>query len=74
MPNDVRKLTLQWIKQPDGSRALVFDAQTWAAYERAANAQDKTAQQIITTAVAGAFGTILINNSTLNRFLRKDRS
>jgi hypothetical protein len=72
MPNDDRKLTLEWVKQPDGSRALVFDAKTWAAYEQAANAQGKTAQQIITTAVAGAFGAILMDNYTLNRFMRAD--
>jgi hypothetical protein len=66
-----RKLTLEWVEQPDGSRALVFDAETWAAYERAANAEGKTAHQIITTGVAGAFGPVLMDNYALSRFTRR---
>lgn len=66
------KLTLEWVEQPDGSRALVFDAKTWAAYEHAANAEGKTGQQIITTAVAQAFGKIMADNYALNRFMRAD--
>ena len=51
-----------WIEQPDGSRALVIDAKTWAAYEQAANAKGKTAYQVITTAVAEAFLAILLDD------------
>jgi hypothetical protein len=29
-----RKLTLEWVHEPDGSRALVFDPATWAAFGR----------------------------------------
>jgi hypothetical protein len=69
MRNGDRKLTLEWVGEPDGSRALVFDAKTWTAYEQIANAQGKTARQLITTAVAEAFGAILPDNYTLNRFM-----
>jgi hypothetical protein len=66
-----RKLTLEWVQQPDGSRALVFDAKTWAVFERAADAKGKTAQHVISAAVAECVGTILMDNYTLNRFLPK---
>jgi hypothetical protein len=72
MPNDARKLTLEWVAQADGSRALVFDAATWAVFEKAAQSQGKTAQQMISTAVAASFGTIMMDNYTLNRFLQAD--
>lgn len=72
MPNDDRKLTLEWVQQLDGSRALVFDAATWAVFEKAAQSQGKTAQQMISTAVAASFGTILTDNYALNRFLGAD--
>ena len=63
-----RKLTLDWVQQRDGSRAL-FDAGTWAAFQRAANAQEKNAPHVISAAVAECFGTIMMDNYTLNRFL-----
>jgi hypothetical protein len=59
------KLTLEWVKLREGSRALVFDAKTWAVYEEAAKARGKTARQMITTAVAGSLGPILIDNYSL---------
>jgi hypothetical protein len=67
-----RKLTLEWTELRDGSRALIFDPDTWAVYEKAAAAQNKTAKQIISTAVAGAFGTIMMDNYSLNRFMQAD--
>jgi hypothetical protein len=36
MPNDDRKLTLEWVAQADGSRALVFVAVTWEDCVKAA--------------------------------------
>ena len=62
---DGNKLTLEWVKLREGARALVFDAKTWAVYEEAARARGKTARQMITTAVAGSLGPILINNYSL---------
>ena len=59
------KLTLEWIKLRKGSRALVFDAKTWAVYEEAAKAKGKTARQMITTAVGSSLGPILIDNYSL---------
>jgi hypothetical protein len=67
-----RKLTLEWAQLEDGVRALVFDADTWAAFEKSAQTQGKTAHQMICTAVAACFGTIMTDNYTLNRFLRAD--
>jgi hypothetical protein len=46
------KVTLEWVQQEDSSRALVFDAKTWAAFDQAANSKGKTAHQLITTAGA----------------------
>ena len=54
--NNARKLTLEWVQDPDGSRALVFDVKTWAVFERAANDKGKTAPQEISTAVATCLG------------------
>ena len=56
----------------DGARALVFDADTWPAFEKTAQAQGKTADQIITTAVAASLGPILADNFALNRWLKQD--
>jgi hypothetical protein len=70
--NNDRRLRPGWVEQPDGSRALVIDATTWAAYEQAANAKGKTAHQIITTAVAEALVAILMDNYAPNRFTRAD--
>ena len=66
-----RKLTLDWVQQRDGSRALVFDTGIWAAFQHAADAQEKNAPHVISTAVAECFGTIMMDNYTLNRFLPK---
>jgi hypothetical protein len=65
------KLTLEWIKLDDGRMALVFDEKTWKAFKDNARARDKTPEQMITTAVVGSFGPILMDNYTLNRFLRR---
>ena len=67
-----RKLTLEWTQLEDGARALVFDANTWAAFEKSAQAQGKTAHQLIASAVAASFGTVLMDNYTLNRWLKTD--
>jgi hypothetical protein len=66
-----RKLTLEWVQAPDGIRVLVFDARTWTLFDSAIAAKGKTAQQVISAAVAECFGTILMDNYTLNRFLPK---
>jgi hypothetical protein len=62
------KLTLEWVKGNDGM-ALVFDAKTWKVFEDNAKRRDTTAEQMITTAVAGCLGPILMDNYILNRFL-----
>ena len=67
-----QKLTLEWTQLEDGARALVFDANTWAAFEKSAQAQGKTAHQLIASAVAASFGTVLMDNYTLNRWLKTD--
>ena len=67
-----QKLTLEWTQFKDGYRALVFDPATWAAFEKAAQAQGKTAQQLISTAVAGSLGTMMMDNYALNRWLKND--
>jgi hypothetical protein len=76
MPEDVklppRKLTLEWVVQPDGSRALVFDAATWASYEAEAAARGQTADQMIVTAIVSCIGPIVVDNYALNRFLQAD--
>jgi len=71
-PREQPKLTLEWVQQKDGSRALVFDAATWAAFERAAAAKGQTASHMISTAVAASFGSIMMDNYTYNRFMRGD--
>jgi hypothetical protein len=70
--NNHRRLRPGWVEQPDGSRALVIDAKTCAAYEQAANAKGKTTYQIITAAVAGALVAILIDDYVPNRFTGAD--
>jgi hypothetical protein len=60
-----QKLTLEWTQLSNGARALVFDAETWASFEKAAQAQGKTPQQLISTAVAGSLGTVMMDNYTL---------
>jgi hypothetical protein len=39
------KLTFGWVDNGDGSQALVFDAETWAAYEKVAEASGQTAHR-----------------------------
>jgi hypothetical protein len=67
-----QKLTLEWTALENGARALVFDAATWAAFENAAQAQGKSAQQLISTAVAGSLGAMMMDNYSLNRWLKND--
>jgi hypothetical protein len=62
------KLSLEWVYGAHGDVALVFDAKTWKVYQDNAKRRDKTAEQIISTAVAEALGPILIDNYVLNRF------
>ena len=45
------KLTLEWIKLPDGAVALRFDPRTWKAFEESATARDTSAEHMIVTAV-----------------------
>jgi hypothetical protein len=45
------KLTLEWIKLPDGAVALRFDHRTWKAFEESAKARDISAENMIVTAV-----------------------
>jgi hypothetical protein len=54
------------------ARALVFEAVTWAAFEKSAQAQGKSAQQLISTAVAASLGTLMMDNYALNRWLKND--
>jgi hypothetical protein len=74
LDNNDRRLSPEWVEKPDGSRALVIDAKTWAAYEQAANAKGKTAHQVITTAVAEALVAILMDNYVPNSFTRADHA
>ena len=67
-----QKLTLEWTKLENGDRALIFDAATWAAFEKSAQAQGKSAQQLISTAVAESLGTLMMDNYSLNRWLKND--
>jgi hypothetical protein len=67
-----RKLTLEWTQLENGAQALVFDPDTWAAFEKTAQAQGKTAHQLIATAVAASFGTVLMDNYGVNRWLKND--
>jgi hypothetical protein len=67
-----QKLTLEWAELENGARALVFDAATWDVFEKCAQLQGKTAQQLISTAVAGSLGTMMMDNYALNRGLDKN--
>ena len=67
-----QKLTLEWTALENGARALVFDAATWAAFEKCAQLQGKTAQQLISTAVAASLGTLMMDNYAINRWLKND--
>jgi hypothetical protein len=64
------KLSLEWVKGEHGV-ALVFDKKTWKVFEDRARTLDKTAEQIITTAVIGVLGTIMMDNYVLNRFMSR---
>jgi hypothetical protein len=66
-----RKLTLDWVWQPDGSRALVFDAKTWAVFEAAAKVKGQDPRHMISAAVVECLGTVVVDNFVLNRFLPK---
>jgi hypothetical protein len=65
------KITLEWTRFEDGGQGLIFDAATWAEFEKVAQTQGKTAQQLISTAIAGSLGTVMMDNHALNRFLGK---
>jgi hypothetical protein len=67
-----QKLTLEWAELESGARALIFDADTWGAFDRVAQSQGKTAQQLIATAVAGTLGTMMMDNYAVNRWLNND--
>jgi hypothetical protein len=64
-----RKLTLEWVLQPDGSRALVFDAKTWAAFEAVAKDKGKDTRHMISAAITECLGAVVMDNYVLNRFL-----
>ena len=64
------KLSPEWVKDENGV-ALVFDRTTWKVFEDRARTLDKTAEQIITTAVVGVLGTIQMDNYALNRFMSR---
>jgi hypothetical protein len=66
------KVTLEWTELENGDRALIFDADTWGAFEKVAQSQGKTAHQLIATAVAASLGTVMMDNYTLNRWLKND--
>jgi hypothetical protein len=67
--SDDRKLTFEWVQQPDGSRALVFDAKTWAVFEAVANDKGKDVRHMISAAVSECLGAVVMDNYVLNRFL-----
>ena len=54
-------------KLENGACALIFNAATWAAVEKSTQAQGKTMQQLISTAVAASLGTLMMDNYSLNR-------
>ena len=64
------KITLEWVKTEDGGMTLIFDSRTWKIFTQQAKAQDKTPEHMIAAAVAQTLGPILMDNYTLNRFLR----
>ena len=63
-----KKLTLEWVKSPDGV-ALFFDNRTWKVFEDAAKAREQSAEHMILRAVTETIGPILADNYVLNRFL-----
>jgi hypothetical protein len=67
-----QKLTLEWTTLENGARALVFEADTWAAFEKCARSQGKTASQFISTAVAGSRGTMMMDTYAVNRWFKND--
>ena len=67
--SDERKVTIEWVQQPDGGRALVFDAKTWAVFEAVANDKGKDARHMTSAAVSECLGAVVMDNYVLNRFL-----
>jgi hypothetical protein len=63
------KLTLEWVKAPDGI-ALFFDNPTWKVFEKVANDREQSAEHMILRAVVGCLGEILQDNVMLNRIMR----
>jgi hypothetical protein len=51
-----KKLTLEWVKRPDGAVILDFYARTWKAFEKAAEARETSAENMIITAIVETFG------------------
>jgi len=51
-----KKLTLEWIKRPDGAVILDFYARTWKAFEKAAEAREISAENMIITAIVETLG------------------
>jgi hypothetical protein len=62
------KLTLEWVKHPDGV-ALVFDAKTWKAFEFVANEREQSAEHMILQAIVKCLGEVVEDNYVLNRIL-----
>lgn len=62
-----QKLTLEWAQLENSARALIFDAETWAVFDKVEQSQSKTAQQIISTVIAGTLGTTVMDNYAINR-------
>jgi hypothetical protein len=58
-----------FLKEADGSAALLFDARTWMVFQETAEAREQSAEHMILTAVVGSFGDIQQDNYVLNRFL-----
>jgi hypothetical protein len=63
------KLTLEWVKGPNDV-ALVFDAKTWKVFEDVAAKREQSAEHMILRAVVGCLGSIVEDNTVLNRILR----
>jgi hypothetical protein len=61
------KLSLAWARTPQGERALVFEPDTWAMFEKAAALKGTTADHMIVASVAEAFGTVLMDSYQENR-------
>jgi hypothetical protein len=65
--SDDRKLTFEWVQQPDGSRALVFDAKTWAVFEAVAKDKGKGARHMISAAASECLGAVVMDNYVRGR-------